>query len=117
MKVYLFLDDIRLPFEAGLFAKCRGINPAIYDEEWVIVRDYSEFTDWIIKNGLPELISFDHDLGEADEHTGMDCAKWLVNYCLNNMCSLPKWAGHSANPAGYDNIKGLLLGFEKNVKY
>lgn len=116
MKAYLFLDDIRMPFEASVYAKSRGINPAIYAEEWIIVRDYSEFTDWIIKNGLPELISFDHDLGEADEHTGMDCAKWLVNYCLDNKCVLPKWAVHSANPAGYDNINGLLLGFEKNVK-
>lgn len=116
MKTYLFLDDIRNPNEAATYAEVRGVNPVIYKEEWVIVRDYLEFVDWIKKNGLPELISFDHDLGEADEHTGMDCAWWLVNYCLDNNCALPKWAVHSANPAGYDNIKGLLINFEKHIK-
>jgi len=116
MKNYLFLDDIRNPIEASTYAKSRGVNPDIYKLEWIIVRDYFEFVNWITKNGLPELISFDHDLGEADEYTGMDCAKWLVNYCLDNNCALPKWAVHSANPAGYDNIKSLLLSFEKNVK-
>lgn len=117
MKTYLFLDDIRNPNEAATYAKIRGVNPDIYDQEWTIVRDYLQFIAWITKNGLPELISFDHDLGEADERTGMDCAKWLVNYCLDNNLSLPKWAVHSANPAGYDNIKGLLLSFERNVKH
>lgn len=113
---YLFLDDLRMPIDAAVYAKSRGVNPAIYEEEWIIVRDYLQFTNWIAKNGLPELISFDHDLGEADERTGMDCAKWLVIYCLDNHCALPKWAVHSANPAGCDNIKGLFLSFEKNVK-
>lgn len=116
-KTYLFLDDIRNPIDALTFINGRDINPAIYKLEWIIVRDYVQFVVWIIKNGLPELISFDHDLGEADERTGMDCAKWLVNYCLDNNLSLPKWAVHSANPAGYDNIKGLLLSFERNVKH
>lgn len=117
MKTNLFLDDIRNPIDAATYAKGRGVNPVIYNLEWTIVRDYLQFTSWITKNGLPELISFDHDLGEADEHTGMDCAKWLVNYCLDNNLALPKWAVHSANPAGYDNIKGLLLSFERNVKH
>jgi hypothetical protein len=112
----LFLDDIRKPIDASTYAQSRGINPDIYKKHWIILRNYLEFTNWITKYGLPDLISFDHDLGEADEHTGMDCAKWLVNYCLDNKLALPEWAVHSANPAGYDNIKGLLLSFEKNVK-
>ena len=113
---YLFLDDIRNPIDASSFAQSRGVNPDIYKEGWIILRNYLEFTNWITNFGLPDLISFDHDLGEADEHTGMDCAKWLVNYCLDNNCALPQWAVHSANPAGYDNIKGLLMSFEKNAK-
>lgn len=112
MKNYLFLDDIRNPIDAPAFTTGRGINPDIYKEKWIVVRDYTQFIDWITKNGLPELISFDHDLGEADERTGMDCAKWLVNYCLDNNLRLPEWAIHSANPVGYDNIRGLLLSFE-----
>ena len=116
MKNYLFLDDIRNPLDAIAFTTGRGINPEIYKEEWIIVRDYLQFINWITQNGLPELISFDHDLGESDERTGMDCAKWLVEYCLDNKLQLPQWAVHSANPVGYDNIKGLFLNFEKNVK-
>lgn len=113
MKLNLFLDDIRNPIDALAFIGGRGIDPAIYDNEWIVVRNYLAFVSWITKNGLPELISFDHDLGESDAPTGMDCAKWLVNYCLDNNCKLPRWAVHSANPAGYDNIKGLFLNFEK----
>ena len=63
-------------------------------------------------------ISFDHDLADVvelkeelpieqwfdlennKEYTGMDCAKWLVNYCLDNNKPLSKYAVHSANPAG-----------------
>lgn len=108
MKLNLFLDDIRNPIDALAFIGGRGIDPAIYDNEWIVVRNYLAFVSWITKNGLPELISFDHDLGESDEPTGMDCAKWLVNYCLDNNCKLPRWAVHSANSAGYDNIKGLF---------
>ena len=70
----LYLDDIRVP-----------------DGDWVIVRSYNEFISHIKQYGLPEFISFDHDL--ADEHyagenyknfkekTGLDCARWLLVYC------------------------------------
>lgn len=49
------------------------------------------------------------------EKTGYDCAKWLVEYCLDNNLKLPKWNIQSANPVGKDNINGLLLSFSKNV--
>ena len=113
MKKLLFLDDIRNPIDAKTFAKNRGVDISIYSEKWIIVRDFLQFTEWITQNSLPDFISFDHDLGESDERTGMDCAHWLVNYCLDNNVSLPKWAVHSANPVGYDNIRGLLTNFEK----
>lgn len=113
MKNYLFLDDIRNPAEAYAFVRTKNIQPDIYKQEWIIVRDYQQFVDWISQNGLPEIISFDHDLGDTDERTGFDCAKWLVNYCLDHNHSLPKWIIHSANPVGYDNINGLLSHFER----
>ena len=131
---FLFLDDERIPVDCATYMYSRGVDCRIYHKEWVVVRSYGQFIKWIKENGLPEFISFDHDLGDVPklreelpieewfdlennrELTGMDCAKWLVNYCLDNNVSLPKWAVHSANPAGYDNIKGLLLSFEKQVK-
>ena len=116
--IFLFLDDERIPVDCATYMYTRGVDCRIYHKEWRIVRSYGHFVEWITENGLPEFISFDHDLSEREgilEPTGMDCAKWLVNYCLDNNKLLPKWAVHSANPAGYDNIKGLLLNFEKQV--
>ena len=131
MKKYLFLDDERFPIDCAKFMYNRGVDCRIYHEEWTIVRSYGQFVQYIEQNGLPDLISFDHDLGDVPklktelakeewfnyesnkEYTGMDCAKWLVNYCLDNKCSLPKYIVHSWNTVGAENIKGLLVGFEK----
>lgn len=105
------------------------------------VRNYEEFIIWIKENGLPTNISFDHDL--ADEHytppkywddyqasknyqqekeksykekTGMDCAKWLVDFCIDYNQQLPTYQVHSANPVGANNIKYYLQNFEKSLK-
>jgi hypothetical protein len=102
--------------------------------EWVTVRSYDEFVKYITENGLPEAISFDHDL--ADEHydpdmygsetynklydnfvfkTGYDCAKWMIKYCIANEKDLPAAILiHSMNPAGKQNIKNL---FDTYYKY
>ena len=119
MKI-LWLDDLRNPYIdlEGSVPKEKGVV------EWVL--NYEQFVQWIEKFGLPEIISFDHDL--ADEHytpedliskeyqekTGMDCAKWLVEYCMDNDKHLPKFYVHSANPVGADNIKGLLENYAKH---
>jgi len=93
------------------------------------VKSYSEFTDWINTNGLPDMIAFDHDLAdvkviEGSElvlatdfekmKSGFDCAKWLVEYCINNNVELPQWTVQSANPVGRDNINGLLNNYRKH---
>ena len=44
----LYLDDIRIPQTEG----------------WDIVRNYEDFVAWIRLNGVPDEVSFDHDLGE-----------------------------------------------------
>ena len=36
-------------------------------KKWVVVKNYDEFTEYIEKNGIPDYISFEHDL--APEHT------------------------------------------------
>lgn len=77
------------------------------------VRSYAEFVTYIETNGLPDFISFDHDLGLQEN--GFDCAKWLVNYCLDNEMELPDFTVHSQNPVGKKNIESLLNNF-KNRK-
>lgn len=96
----LFLDDIRNPPKG----------------DWNVVRDYDEFIDFIIKNGLPDLISFDHDLADVhyNPNTHYDCAKWLIEYCLDNNKSFPKYLVHSMNPVGTENILSLLNNFNKS---
>ena len=80
----------------------------------------------------PAKISFDHDL--ADEHyhptmtdpakyeeiaadfkekTGMDCAKWLIDFCMDNGLKLPEYVVHSMNPSGARNIHSILYNFTK----
>ena len=136
MNILLWLDDIRNPF-LNLEGKVpKDENGEDYKINWVL--NYEEFVKWIEMFGLPNAISFDHDL--ADEHytpeyfwnnyqeskkyqewksnhyqekTGMDCAKWLVDYCIDNKEKLPKIFVHSANPVGADNIKYLLDNFLK----
>lgn len=126
----LFLDDIRQPKDA-----CHIVsNPKIYwDSDWSTVKNYVEFCEWIKTNGLPDIVSFDHDLADihyeidfddwndatADqlgvEETGLDCAKWMVNYCITNNVILPEYYVHSANPVGRKNIKSYLDNAKKHL--
>ena len=96
----------------------------------MVVRSYKEFVDYIVKRGLPKLISFDHDLADAhyeqcngdfinydelEEKTGYHCAKWLVNYGMDNgYIQLPDFMIHSMNDVGGKNIYSLLFNYEKH---
>ena len=96
----LYIDDIRNPKSEG----------------WIVVRDFESFVSHINVNGLPDEISFDHDLGENTK-TGYDCAKWICEYCWTNGLPIPNWNVHSANPVGRDNIVQLMETFEKKLNY
>ena len=127
----LFLDDYRVPIDCAQYMYRKGVDCRIYHRDWVIVRSYIDFVEYITANGLPDLISFDHDLAddftqrenldinkwfnvlENREDTGMDAAKWLIDYCMNNNLKLPQYVVHSSNPSGYENIKGLLDNFKQ----
>ena len=76
------------------------------------MNNWTKFENYIKDNGLPDLISFDNDLGIGNGE-GYDCAKWLVNYCLDNNVGLPQWFIHSANPVAKENISKLFKNFEK----
>lgn len=99
----LWLDDIRDP---------RDPKWAIPNADPVWVKSHFEFITWIEENGLPDIISFDHDLG--DGASGYDCAKDLVEYCFRFNKPLPEFRCHSANPVGRENILGLLNNFKKH---
>lgn len=130
----LFLDDYRHPTQClnYMYRRIGNKNP-VYAQEWVIVKNYDEFVDYISVHGMPELISFDHDLSEVHysgeienasdwqdyyhmsdhEMTGYDCAKWLVDYCESTGKELPEFYVHSMNKVGTENIQTYLDNYKK----
>lgn len=103
--VKVFVDDIREVKDV-----CSYNNNPIYKEGgWVIVRSFGSFVSYIKENGVPDIVSFDHDLGEiiseGKELGGVECVKWLINYCIDNKVNVPNYHVHSANPVGKKNIE------------
>jgi len=117
----LYLDDFREPVDSFYYLG----NPTYNILDWKIVRNYDEFVKMIQENGIPETISFDHDLNYIDyervanyddnpEKTGYHCAKWLIYYCIDNKLEIPKTILiHSMNPVGSRNIKSLFDTYKK----
>jgi len=108
LKTLLWLDDLRDPTDSRM--DWLAYSPIGREVEVVWLKDYYQFRNWIQQHGLPDGICFDHDLGE-DTLTGYDCAKWLVDYCLDNQLLPPVWSSQSANPVGKANINRLLRNF------
>ena len=107
----LFLDDERMPKNAFTYTK----NQLYLDLDWVVVRNYDEFVSYIKENDMPDLISFDHDLADInyDEKTGYDCAKWLINICIDQNINPPNYMVHSMNNVGRRNIIYLIENYKK----
>lgn len=108
----LFLDDYRKPSDATIkiegpwggnrmsLEKYSGI-PNIH---WETVTNYDEFVKFVEKNGIPDAVSFDHDLeeqhytGDYSGRTGLHCLLWLIEKCKEKGCKLPeKCYVHSFN--------------------
>ena len=127
----LFLDDIRQPKDACYLVQ--DWAELYFNEKWEVVKTHQEFVTWINKNGLPTHVSFDHDLADVHyeidfndwddftaeqlgvEETGLDSAKFLVDYCVDNGFKLPLYQVHSANPVGRRNIKTYLDNAKKHL--
>lgn len=128
-KYMLFLDDVRRPATTFSYMEL----PIYNETDWIIVKNYYAFISIIQKKGVPELISFDHDLADIHykeqnfdyddenyEKTGYHCAKWLIDYCMDNELKVPtKIIIHSMNPVGSLNIKSLFETYFKvyDIKY
>jgi hypothetical protein len=116
--MFLFLDDERVPRQVTWDPEFPMLGTIL----WHIVRDIDEFKGFIDAH-LPEIthIAFDHDLGPEhypwngnkhdDGRTGMDCAKYLVEQCIERNIKLPRFSVHSMNPAGRENIRSYLKNF------
>ena len=95
---HIWLDDIRIPPRRS----------------YIWVKDFDSFVEAV--KDLGENISgcivhFDHDLGL--EKDGYDCAKWLINWCLDNDYGVPDYDIQSANPVGKQNIESIFESYWK----
>jgi hypothetical protein len=122
MEKVLWLDDLRDPSQGQFKIWLNLAFGENLDVTWV--KDYDEFVKYFKKNEMPYAISFDHDLNneltdhpELNEKTGLDCAKWIVDYCMNNAVRLPKYFVHSANPVGRENIQSYLDNYLKFTNF
>ena len=97
MTYKLFIDDERFPPEDG--------------EGWVIARSSTEAITTVLRLGVPDFISYDHDLGGSD--TSMRFVRWLIDVYLDGVILVfpTEYYVHSQNNVGRDNIIGLLNGF------
>ena len=90
-----------------------------YNLSFVWVKTFKEFANYIMKNGMPKFISFDHDLSKTSLPTdpkGLDCAQWLVDYCKKNGTQMPMTYVHSANPKWRGVIRNILAGNSINER-
>lgn len=133
-KYLLWLDDLRDPTDNvwNNWIARQGINLTDYTIIWV--KNYNDFVKWIKDNETPDVVCFDHDLGQDIaierftnggmsktqakklkklEMSGYDAAKWLVKHCMYWDNDLPIWLIQSANPVGAENIKSYLMSYEK----
>lgn len=99
MPYKIFLDDLRYPEKL---------------EDWHIARSSEEGIRIIEELGLPNFISFDHDLGGDDD--AIKFIKKMIAFMFNYNMKLPKgfdYQVHSMNPVGRENIHGLMRNFVK----
>lgn len=128
----LFLDDDnqRTPYKVSSWFPKEYIaewNQNLWERVW----NYDQFVKIIKCKGLPERVSFDHDL--ADEHyavqggttnynkfaekTGYHCMQWMIDYIIDNNLEPPKVFVHSMNPVGRENIAALFNNFLKHYQW
>ena len=110
MKALLWLDDVRDPFDKKI--DWLVFSPIGRNINVIWVKNYEEFVHYVMVNGLPDAICFDHDIAD-EEMTGYDCAKFLVKYHIIMGGKFPKYAIQSSNPVGKKNIDLYLKDYIK----
>lgn len=132
----LFLDDNRNPEDVVSYMHSRigQLNPLYMAEGWLIAKNFDEFIKIIENNGLPEKISFDHDLAfehyESDdltdlhgipydsykEKTGLHALKWLVDLHMDmGGGDFPLCILHTQNPTGYENMRSYIVSYYRQI--
>lgn len=114
----MFIDDERFP--KGYFPKLKSflselslnlINKDIFGF-FIISRNYDQTVNLINQYGIPEFISFDHDLGDSKD--GYEIARFMIEQDLDGKKCFPSnfsFYVHSQNPIGKENIQNILMSY------
>jgi hypothetical protein len=111
----LFIDDERNPIDVTWGS---WQDQALYrDGEWLIARNWLDVLEIVVSLGFPQMISFDHDLGDG-EITGYEIAQKLANMVMDGveMPSGFEFRVHSKNPVGGENICRYMENFLKHME-
>jgi hypothetical protein len=111
IKTILWLDDIRDPRRSPWISMINKVAPDAETITWV--KNYAAFVEYIETKGLPDLVCFDNDL--AEEMEGYDCAKYLVNYCVEREIHTPRFICQSSNQPAVENITALINNYNKFI--
>jgi hypothetical protein len=98
--------------QARLFLDSKRDPPG---PDWSVARGHREFMEWVTDRGVPDEVSFGHDLDGVE--SGYDSAKWLVCHCWDNGIPLPRWRVHTLNPVGRHNLRQLLESAATRMRY
>lgn len=126
----LFLDDIRMPEDAWIYSERVKMLEKSKTQSctWTIVRNYEDFCEFIDKFGIPEMVSFDHDLhmehmryyydvtsptgildySKLKVKTGKHCAEYFLDKWTEAGKPSTQVFVHSANRWGQVEIKKVL---------
>lgn len=108
-RTIIFIDDFRKP---NKYVNC-NINKVLQAFSY---EDFVRILNYLYnKYGMVDEIWFDHDLGSADEGNGLDCAKYLVDFCIEHNETLPEYHIQSANSVGKMNIDSYLKSYLKSL--
>lgn len=110
MTYRLFIDDERNPIDVKWGS---WQDQELYrDSDWLIARDWNEVLELVVSLGFPQIISFDHDLGD-NTRNGYEIAKKLCEMVMDG-AELPQefeYRVHSKNPVGAENIRSYMDNF------
>lgn len=116
----LFLDDDGVLFSEELKKSGKRFPP---DNTFIIANTIEDAKQLIIKNGFPNFISFDNDLGldiSGKAREGIELVNWIIESVLDGLLSIPKdfkFNVHSHNPVASELIKEKMNSFLKYLNH
>ena len=120
--IFAFIQEMKMEKQYKIFFDDIRTVEMVYgpgrEHEFEVVRNVGAFKALIEKKGIPEYISFDHDLGLDEDgniaEDAYDAVKWMVyekEYDLRDM----EFGVHSDNPVGASSITLLIRNWNKEL--